>query len=114
MEILRPAPVHPLPDDVLDGLEQQLHLLIRGRVPGLVTEHRLFLPQVGPLTELDPPQMRFPVPKMHGSFNIELRGEELTVHSFNRVGGGSGQTHLVTVDSIKLLESDQDPPRRRG
>jgi hypothetical protein len=49
---------------------------------------------------------------MHGSFNIELRGEELIVHGFNRVRGGWGQTQLVTVDSINLIESDRDRPHR--
>jgi hypothetical protein len=114
MEILRPVPVHPVSEEVLNGLEQQLHLLISGRVPGLVTEHRLRLPQRGPITELDPAQMHFPVPKMHGSFNIELRGEELTVHSFNRVRGGWAQTHLITANSIKLLESEPDLPRHHA
>jgi hypothetical protein len=107
MEILRPVPVHPVPEQVLSGLEQHLRLLIYGRAPGLILAHRLRPPELGPLTEQDLPQMRFLVPKMHGGFNIELQGEELTVHSFNRVRGGWAQTHLVTMDSIKLLESDR-------
>jgi hypothetical protein len=107
MEILRPVPVHPVPEQVLSGLEQHLRLLIYGRAPGPVVVHRLRLPQLGPLTEQDLPQMRFLVPKMQGGFNIELRGEELTVHSFSRMRRGWAQTHLVTVDTIKFLESDR-------
>jgi hypothetical protein len=112
VELLRPVLVHPVPEEVLDGLEQQLRLLICGRIPRLVTEHKLRLPQLDPLTELDPAQMHFPVPMMYGGFNMELRREELTVSSFNRVRGGWAQTHLITADSIRLLESGWDLPRR--
>lgn len=112
VEILRPVPVHPVPDAVLEPLQRQLHLLIRGRAPGLVTEHQLRLPELGPLTELDPPQMRFPVPKMHGGFTIELRGKELIVRSVNRVRGAGSHTHLVTADTIELLDADRHRSQR--
>jgi hypothetical protein len=45
---------------------------------------------------------------MYGGFSIELNGRELTVKSWNRVVGGWARTHLVTVDSIRLLEAGWD------
>jgi hypothetical protein len=108
VEILRPVPVHPVPDAVLDGLREHLHLLIHGRIPRLTTEHELRLPQVAPLTELAPPALWFPVPGLYGGFSIALSGEELTVKSWNRVQGGWARTHLVTADGIRLLESGWD------
>jgi len=106
--ILRPVAVHPLPDDVVAGLREHLHLLIRGRIPRLVTELRLRLPQVEPLTELAAPRFWFPVPGLYGGFDIELTGRELTVKSWNRVHGGWARTDLVTADGIRLLESGWD------
>lgn len=108
LDILRPDPVQQLPEDVLAGLEEQLYLLIRGRVPDLVTEHRLRLPQLAPLTELTVPRLWFPVPGMYGGFSIELARAELTVRSWNRVFGGWAQTHRVTANSIHLVESGWD------
>jgi hypothetical protein len=107
-EILLPAPVHLLPDAVCTGLQEQLHLLIRGRIPQLYVDGALRLPQVEPITELDDPTLWFPVPGLYGGFRIELSGQELTVQSWNRVHGGWAQTHRITQDTIALLESGWD------
>ncbi|HEY4456820.1 MAG TPA: hypothetical protein VGN81_21085 [Pseudonocardiaceae bacterium] len=107
-DILKPAPKHPLPETVCTGMEEQLHLLIRGRIPKLYWESELRLPQVEPITELDETTLWFPVPGLYGGFNIELSGHELTVQSWNRVHGGWAQTHRVTEDTIQLVESGWD------
>ena len=107
-ELLQPAPKHPLSDAVADGMREQLHLLIRGRIPELYEKSRLWLPQVEPLTELDEPTLWFPVPGLYGGFSIELSDHELTVRSWCRVAGGWAQTHRVTRDTIQLLESGWD------
>lgn len=108
LDVLRPAPKHPLPDAVSAGMQEQLHLLIRGRIPKLYLENRLRLPQIEPLTELDEPKLWFPVPGLYGGFSIELGGAELTVRSWNRVHGGWAQTHRITRDTIQLVESGWD------
>ncbi len=109
-EILRPAPLHSLADDVVRGLEKQLHLLIRGRSAELVLQWRLTLPQLAPITELTEPKLWFPVPGQYGGFRIELHGEELKVPSWNRVFGGWAQTHRITHDMIQLIEDGWDLP----
>jgi hypothetical protein len=108
LEILEPVEAHPVPEAVLAGLERQLHALIMERVSWLVAEHRLRLPQLGPLTELTEPKLWFPVPGQYGGFTIELRGRELSVSSWNRVVGGWGQKHLVTTGGIELVEDGWD------
>ena len=107
-ELLAPSPRHEVPDDVLDGLSAQLHLLIRGRSAELVVRHALRLPQLGPLTELTRPRLWFPIPGQYGGFGIELTGHELSVTSWNHVVGGWAQRHRVTTDSIHLVEAGMD------
>lgn len=50
----------------------------------------------------------FPVPGMYGGFAYELTegadGLTLTVESWCRVVGGSGQRHIITPDSTELVE----------
>lgn len=105
--VLRPEHKHPLPPDVLAGLQQNLHRLIRyragdGRGPDLATRERLRLPELEVLTELDDPVCWFPVPGMYGGFRFELRGSELTVDSWIRVVGGSERTDRVTPEGVHL------------
>jgi len=102
---LRPEIRHPLPDGVLAALQQQLHALILERAAPQVAEYQLRLPDLAPLTELNGPAFWFPVPGMYGGFQYRLDGAELVVESWNRVIGGSGQTHRVTDDSIELVAS---------
>ena len=47
----------------------------------------------------------FPVPGMYGGFRILLDGDALTVESWNRVVGGSGQRHRITADGTELTEA---------
>ena len=77
--VLEPVVRHPVADDVLQGLQEHLHLLIRGRAAELVLKWQLRLPQLAPLTELTEPKLWFPVPELHGGFSIELQDTELEV-----------------------------------
>lgn len=111
--LLRPEIRHPLPEDVIAGLRQHLHRLIRyrsgggGAGPDLATRHALRLPEVEALTELEVPDCWFPVPGMYGGFHIRLRGAELTVDSWCRVVGGSERTDRVTADGAYLQEGER-------
>lgn len=103
LDVLAPVVRHPVADDVLRGLEEHLHLLIRGRVAELVLKWQLRLPQLAPLTELTEPKLWFPVPPLYGGFAIELQGDELEVKSWNRVVGGWERTHRVTRDAVRQV-----------
>lgn len=110
--LLEPAIRHPLPQDVLDRLQENLHRLIRHRSGGesgqdLATRHQLRLPELEVLTELDFPACWFPVPGMYGGFKFELRGQELTVDSWVRIVGGSERTDRVTADGVYLQEGER-------
>ncbi|WP_369272440.1 ankyrin repeat domain-containing protein [Streptomyces sp. R11] len=114
--LLRPEIRHALPQDVIAGLRQHLHRLIRYRSGGgddgggrsdLATRHALRLPEVEALTELEVPDCWFPVPGMYGGFHIRLRGAELTVDSWCRVVGGSERTDRVTADGVYLQEGER-------
>jgi hypothetical protein len=111
LDILQPIIRHKVADNVLRGLERQLHLLIRGRSAELVLKGQLRLPELAPITELIEPKLWFPVPGQYGGFSIELHGEELKVSSWNRVVGGWAQTHRITRDTIQLIDEGWDLPK---
>ncbi|WP_073480895.1 ankyrin repeat domain-containing protein [Streptoalloteichus hindustanus] len=108
IDLLRPAPAHPVADDVLAALEQRLHQLVTSRMAEFRITRVLRLPQVAPLTELVEPVMWFPVPGMYGGFAIELQGPELQVKSWCRVLGGSARTHRITARDMMMVESGWD------
>jgi hypothetical protein len=100
-DLLRPSTRRSVTRDVLGDLEEQLHLLIRGRAAELVLKWQLRLPRLAPLTEMSEPTLWFPVPELHGGFAIELQDTELEVKSWNRVAEGWARTHRVTRDTIR-------------
>ncbi|SFW46621.1 ankyrin repeat domain-containing protein [Amycolatopsis australiensis] len=102
-KLLLPRNRRSVTRDVLRGLEEQLHLLIRGRAAELVLKWQLRLPQLAPLTEMTEPKLWFPVPELYGGFSIELHETELQVKSWNRVVEGWARTHRVTRDTIQQL-----------
>lgn len=103
IEPLGPLMLRRVPD-----AEAHLHDLIRSRIPHLVTQSALRLPQLGPLSEVDEPRMWFPVPGMYGGFDILLNGDSLNVDSWNRVVGGWAQTHRITADGWELVADGWD------
>src|SRR5262249_47457662 len=105
IEQATPVVLHPVSTEVLTRLEGNFHGLIRERADDLVTEHRLRLPVLSPLTEVADPTFWFPVPGMYGGFRYALAGEELAVDSWCRIVGGSGETHRVTTNGVRLVES---------
>ncbi|WP_040859811.1 ankyrin repeat domain-containing protein [Nocardia niigatensis] len=108
LAILTPRVRHAVPQPQLDQLEHVLHAVITGRAYDFVREIRMRLPQLGPLTEVETPSMWMAVPGMYGGFSIELSrpGEtpELTVESWCRVVGGSGQRHIVRPNGFELVD----------
>ncbi|MDH6122078.1 hypothetical protein [Kitasatospora sp. GAS204B] len=110
LPLLRPVPVHPVPEAVLQAMEPRLHTLILARAQQLAGHQDVLPPQVAVLTELAVPKLWLPVPGMHGSFNIELLPADdtapvrLEVASASRVAGGSGQTHHITADGCTMVE----------
>ena len=103
-----PRSVRSVPPEQLLRLNAQFHHLIMERAAHLVGEQDLCLPKIDPLVALDQPLLWFPVPGMYGGFRAELHraGPEpqLLVSSWNRVVGGSGQTHIVMPHGYVMLE----------
>lgn len=106
--ILAPVLLHRIPGDALEALQASFHDVILGRAERLVREHRLRLPALEILLELNPPSMRFTIPGMYGGFNwsLERMGDEplLVSESWCRVVEGSGQRHEITPAGATLVE----------
>ncbi|MEV7006705.1 ankyrin repeat domain-containing protein [Streptosporangium sp. NPDC051022] len=100
---LTPVIHHPLPAEVLKSIQHRFHLLIHERAHDLVTEQRLRLPELEPLTEQRNPSCWFAVPGMYGGFKYRLEQEKLIVESWCRVVGGSGQRHVVDEHEARLV-----------
>jgi hypothetical protein len=83
--------------------------LIDSRIKGVLYGGRdprtiLRYPPVGILHETPQHRLWFPVPDMHGGFDIHLREGYLEVASWCRVVGGSGQRHVITREGTTLVE----------
>ena len=102
--LLTPVIHNPVPTDLLAALQQHFHEVIRGRVAHLVDAEQLRLPELDVLTELEKPEMWFPVPGMYGGFRYVLEDASLKVDSWIRVVGGSGETHRITADGAVLTD----------
>jgi len=102
IEALAPVIHHPVPTARLILFQEHLHELIRARAGGLITDQRLRLPELEPLTELKNPVGWFAVPGMYGGFNYRLEGADLVVESWSRVVEGSGQRHTIGASGPRL------------
>lgn len=104
LPLLEPAPRNPTGEDVIARLDQRLVDLIEQRIrPHLTVELRPF-PTVL-LTEFDRgARAWFPIPGMYGGFSIALMRNYLDVESWSRVVGGSGQSHVITVEGTVLVD----------
>lgn len=109
LHALAPRYKHHVPQEVLLTIQAHFHTVIYGRCQDLVERHRLRLPELEPLLELDRPQMWFPVLGMYGGFSYELESEgdqaKLVSDSWSRVVGGSGQRHEITAGGSQLVDS---------
>ncbi|RHZ66867.1 uncharacterized protein CDV56_105112 [Aspergillus thermomutatus] len=86
-DILTPVIRHFVPARVLIDLEQKLHELIHTELAGFALPKYLRLPQLVVLTELENPEMWFPIQpqSQHGrGFLFRLDGRELVVLSVGR------------------------------
>lgn len=102
-------PTSPLSPARIRALDDHLAGLIESRVSGVLYEGRdpqavLRYPPVAIMHETPARRLWFPVPGMHGGFDIQLRDGYLEVASWCRVVGGSGQRHVITEDRTTLVE----------
>lgn len=106
--LLAPEYKHHVPIGVLLKIQAHFHAVIRGRIDQPLPDHRLRLPELEPLLEMDRPQVWFPVPGMYGGFNYRLESAGVTAmlvtESWSRVVGGSGQRHEITSAGSQLVE----------
>lgn len=107
---LEPEYKTEVPLSTLLGVQSHFHEIINGRSIQLVEKHKLRLPELEPMLELENPEMWFPVPGMYGGFNYKLVVWDSDVillsKSWSRVVGGSGQFHVITSQGVKLIDED--------
>ncbi len=108
IEILTPELKRSVPNGILLKIQSYFHDVIRERIEREMLNHKLRLPELEPLLELDDPHIWFPVPGMYGgfSFRLELTGVDakLISESWSRVVAGSGQRHEITSSGAILVE----------
>lgn len=102
-------PASQLSPTRIRALDAHLAAVVEGRVRGVLYEGRdpqavLRYPPVAVMNEAPNGRLWFPVPGMHGGFDIQLREGYLEVASWCRVVGGSGQRHVITQDGATLVE----------
>jgi hypothetical protein len=97
-----------VPAETLSLIQRHFHHVIVGREGGLVERHRLRLPELEPLLELDGRKTWFAVPGMYGGFSYWLTGAgtdaTLISESWSRIAGGSGQRHEITAAGSRMVE----------
>lgn len=107
IDLLQPILKRNVPIGVLTKIQYHFHNVIRGRAEKLILQRQLRLPELGPLLELDKPEMWFAVPGMYGGFSFRLEGEGATAKlisdSWCRIGEGSEQTHQITSKGSILM-----------
>jgi Ankyrin repeats (many copies) len=105
---LRPPPCTLAAADAR-ALDHHLAEVINSRIAGVLYQGRdpqqvLRYPPVEILHELPGQRLCFPVPGMHGCFDIQLVEDFLEVRSSCQVIGGSGQAHVITREGAILVE----------
>ena len=108
LDILEPPQLVDVPLRVLQDIQVHFHAVIFERARELVEEHRLRLPELEVMLELDRPQMWFPVPGMYGGFSYRLDAQgadsRLISDSWCRVVEGSEQRHEITAHGTTQVE----------
>jgi O-acetyl-ADP-ribose deacetylase (regulator of RNase III) len=92
----------------LKAIQEKFHGLIRQRNKGNENMGYFNFPNLVELAEEDMKEIYYGVPGMYGGFDTKLSCSSLqdwkvVCSSWSRVTGGSGQTHEITKDRIKLL-----------
>jgi hypothetical protein len=92
----------------INALDSHLGELIDRRIQGVYDRRDprtvLRYPPVGVMHEIPDRRLWFPVPGMHGGFDIHLRDGYLEVASWCRIWGFSGQRHVITEEGTTLVE----------
>ena len=108
IQLLEPVYKIPVPLDILQKIQQHFHVTILSRAEHLIKKSSIRLPELGPLLEIERPQMWFPIPWMYGGFKCWLDSEgnetKLISESWCRVVGGSGQRHEITSKESILVD----------
>ncbi|MFJ9916843.1 hypothetical protein [Actinacidiphila glaucinigra] len=94
--LLQPEIKHRVASDVVAALQGNLHALMSEYDEP--APRYLRLPEVGVLTELDPPAYWIRI--TGGIFAIELRGLELNVQAIGKMDYGKHPTFRITTDGV--------------
>ncbi|WP_402374583.1 hypothetical protein [Isoptericola rhizosphaerae] len=102
---LVPEVRNPLSRRAAQGLERRLAELVDRRIREVGLERRRLRPlPVVLLTEINRGQgIWWPVPGMHGGFDVRLEHTYLVVDSWSRMIEGSGQSHILTQESARMV-----------
>lgn len=96
-----------VPIGILLKIQSNFHDVIRATIDRELPNHKLRLPELEPLLELERPQMWFPIPGMYGGFSYWLESTGVTAklisESWCRVVAGSGQRHEITSQGSRLV-----------
>ena len=107
-KVLTPELKHTVPHGILQKIQNNFHIIIRGRVSSLIEKHSLRLPELETLLEMEKPEIWFQVPGMYGGFEYCLESTgvnaKLISTSWCRVVSGSGERHEITSAGSKLVE----------
>jgi hypothetical protein len=111
-QVLEPQFTWAVGPEVLSPIEKRFHKLIRTVSRGLAEEHRLRLPQLAPMLEVNHVRFFFAIPGMYGGFAYWLddfsMSPRLISESFCRVVGGSALRHEITPYYCKKLDAGFD------
>ncbi|GAA1636673.1 ankyrin repeat domain-containing protein [Actinoplanes couchii] len=98
---LEPPDKLGLNEATLATIQQRFHAVIKSRVGTILQHHKIRLPELEVLRELDRPQLWFPVPYMNGGFwfNLETNSgsAKLVSLSWSRDVPDSERRHEITA-----------------
>ncbi len=108
-ELLEPELTRNVSIGAVELIQIYFHAVILGRAKRQIDEHKLRLPELTVLLELDPStKMWFRVLDMVGGFHFwfESKTDGLTLisESWCRVVGGSGERHEITTNGLQLVD----------
>lgn len=107
-----PKLVQPLSTELLEAIQGHFHTLITRTTGHVVKQHKLRLPQLDVMLELDEPAMGFTVPGMYGGFYYRLEhirnGALLHSESWSRIVSGSAEYHVVSSEGSLLVAAAYD------
>ncbi|KAF7508634.1 hypothetical protein GJ744_009026 [Endocarpon pusillum] len=105
-DVLSPIIHYSIPCATLHKLQQNFHYLIRGDLAGRPEDAQLRLPELELLTELENPEMYFPLksPKIAMGYFYRLDGRELLVMSLGISSSGQRKYYRVTERGAREIQ----------